>query len=153
MKPTVLLGAAATAAVLLNACTRAEAGSEAPHAMHVTAVNYGFRAPDTVAAGLVRVRMDNAGTELHHTQMIRLDSGKTFDDLVAVLRGPWKPLPAWARHVGGPGAVIPGDSSEVLVPMPFAELLIEQHAAAIERGYGDREWASLGNYIAEQAGL
>jgi 3-hydroxyisobutyrate dehydrogenase-like beta-hydroxyacid dehydrogenase len=42
---------------------------------------------------------------------------------------------------------------ETGVPMPFAELLIEQHAAAIERGYGDREWASLGNYIAEQAGL
>lgn len=42
---------------------------------------------------------------------------------------------------------------ETGVPMPLAELLIDQHAAAIERGYGDREWASLGNYIAEQAGL
>lgn len=39
------------------------------------------------------------------------------------------------------------------VPMPLAELLLKQHEAAIERGYGDREWASLGNYIAEQAGL
>lgn len=42
---------------------------------------------------------------------------------------------------------------ETGVPMPLAELLIEQHVAAIEHGYGDREWASLGNYIAEQAGL
>ena len=39
------------------------------------------------------------------------------------------------------------------VPMPFAELLIRQHAAAIEDGYGDKEWASLGAYIARQAGL
>ncbi|MGQ0523535.1 MAG: NAD(P)-dependent oxidoreductase [Betaproteobacteria bacterium] len=39
------------------------------------------------------------------------------------------------------------------VPMPLAELLVKQHEAAIERGYGEREWASLGNYIAEQAGL
>jgi 3-hydroxyisobutyrate dehydrogenase-like beta-hydroxyacid dehydrogenase len=39
------------------------------------------------------------------------------------------------------------------VPMPFAELLIRQHAAAIDDGYGDKEWASLGAYIAKQAGL
>lgn len=39
------------------------------------------------------------------------------------------------------------------VPMPLAELLIKQHTAAIEHGYGDKEWAALGNYIAEQAGL
>jgi 3-hydroxyisobutyrate dehydrogenase-like beta-hydroxyacid dehydrogenase len=42
---------------------------------------------------------------------------------------------------------------ETGVPMPLAELLIDQHAAAIERGYGDREWASLSNFIAEQSGL
>ena len=39
------------------------------------------------------------------------------------------------------------------VPMPLAELLRRQHLAAIERGYGEKEWASLGNYIAECAGL
>ena len=39
------------------------------------------------------------------------------------------------------------------VPMPLAELLRRQHLAAIERCYGEKEWASLGNYIAECAGL
>jgi 3-hydroxyisobutyrate dehydrogenase-like beta-hydroxyacid dehydrogenase len=39
------------------------------------------------------------------------------------------------------------------VPLPSAELIREQHLAAIARGYGDRDWASLGNYIAERAGL
>ncbi|MBI4207479.1 MAG: NAD(P)-dependent oxidoreductase [Betaproteobacteria bacterium] len=39
------------------------------------------------------------------------------------------------------------------VPLPLGELLRTQHLAAIARGYGDREWASLGNYIAECAGL
>lgn len=115
--PLTTLAAAAAAGLTLNACGRAEAGSDAPaaeaHAMHVTAMNYAFHAPDTVPAGLVRVRMDNAGTELHHTQMVRLDSGRTFQDLAAVLSGPPGPLPKWIRHVGGPGAVIPGDSSEV----------------------------------------
>jgi 3-hydroxyisobutyrate dehydrogenase-like beta-hydroxyacid dehydrogenase len=39
------------------------------------------------------------------------------------------------------------------VPLPLGDLLRNQHLAAIARGYGDREWASLGNYIAECAGL
>lgn len=42
---------------------------------------------------------------------------------------------------------------ETGVPMPLGELLRRQHLAAIARGYGDQEWASLGKYIAECAGL
>jgi len=41
---------------------------------------------------------------------------------------------------------------ETAVPMPLAALLREQHLAAIAQGYGEREWAALGNYIAERAG-
>jgi 3-hydroxyisobutyrate dehydrogenase-like beta-hydroxyacid dehydrogenase len=44
-------------------------------------------------------------------------------------------------------------AEETRVPMPLAELLRRQHLAAVERGYGEKEWASLGNYIAECAGL
>ena len=42
---------------------------------------------------------------------------------------------------------------DTAVPMPLAALMREQHLAAIARGYGDREWAAVGNYIAENAGL
>lgn len=41
---------------------------------------------------------------------------------------------------------------DTAVPMPLAALLREQHQAAIAQGYGEREWAALGNYIAERAG-
>jgi len=44
-------------------------------------------------------------------------------------------------------------AQETAVPMPLAELLRRQHQAAIARGYGEKEWASLANYIAECAGL
>lgn len=43
--------------------------------------------------------------------------------------------------------------SDTGVPLPLAALLRTQHLAAIARGYGDKEWASLGNYILESAGL
>jgi 3-hydroxyisobutyrate dehydrogenase-like beta-hydroxyacid dehydrogenase len=39
------------------------------------------------------------------------------------------------------------------VPMPMAEIIREQHLAAIARGYGDQDWAALGEYIAQNAGL
>lgn len=44
-------------------------------------------------------------------------------------------------------------AGDTRVPMPFAGLLREQHLAAIARGYGDKDWAALGEYIAESAGL
>ena len=37
------------------------------------------------------------------------------------------------------------------VPLPLGELMRAHHLGAIARGYGEREWASVGNYIAEQA--
>jgi 3-hydroxyisobutyrate dehydrogenase-like beta-hydroxyacid dehydrogenase len=39
------------------------------------------------------------------------------------------------------------------VPMLMAAVIRDQHLAAIARGYGERDWAALGNYIAESAGL
>jgi 3-hydroxyisobutyrate dehydrogenase-like beta-hydroxyacid dehydrogenase len=42
---------------------------------------------------------------------------------------------------------------DTAVPMPLAALMREQHLGAIASGYGEREWAAVGNYIAEKAGL
>jgi 3-hydroxyisobutyrate dehydrogenase-like beta-hydroxyacid dehydrogenase len=38
------------------------------------------------------------------------------------------------------------------VPMPSAALIREQHLAALAHGYGDKDWAELGNWIAQCAG-
>jgi 3-hydroxyisobutyrate dehydrogenase-like beta-hydroxyacid dehydrogenase len=39
------------------------------------------------------------------------------------------------------------------VPLPTAALLRGQHLDAIAHGYGERDWAELGNWIAQSAGL
>lgn len=39
------------------------------------------------------------------------------------------------------------------VPMPMAEVIREQHLAAIANGYGEKDWAALGRYIMRTAGL
>ena len=37
--------------------------------------------------------------------------------------------------------------------LPTAELLRAQHLAAIAGGFGEKDWAALGEFIAEGAGL
>lgn len=39
------------------------------------------------------------------------------------------------------------------VPLPTATLLREQHLGALAHGYGDKDWAELGNWIAACAGI
>jgi 3-hydroxyisobutyrate dehydrogenase-like beta-hydroxyacid dehydrogenase len=39
------------------------------------------------------------------------------------------------------------------VPMPMADVIHEQHLGAIAHGFGEKEWAALGEYIAQSAGL
>lgn len=43
--------------------------------------------------------------------------------------------------------------ADTAVPLPLAALLREQHQAAIAQGYGEQDWAALGNYVAARAGL
>jgi 3-hydroxyisobutyrate dehydrogenase-like beta-hydroxyacid dehydrogenase len=42
---------------------------------------------------------------------------------------------------------------ETNVPMPMAGVIREQHLAAIAQGYGEQDWAALGEFIAARAGL
>ncbi len=42
---------------------------------------------------------------------------------------------------------------ETQVPLPLAGVIREQHLGALNRGLGDKDWASLADYIAERAGL
>lgn len=85
----------------------------APHVLTITARNYAYAAPDTVPAGLTRIVLIGAGPELHHVQLLKLDSGKTLDSLRAAMRQPG-PFPAWAHEVGGPNTGAPVDTTEIV---------------------------------------
>ncbi|HET9293229.1 MAG TPA: hypothetical protein VFO06_02980 [Gemmatimonadales bacterium] len=81
----------------------AAASTEAsPNVFSVVAEEYGFRLTSTsIPAGLTTVRMVNAGKEMHHIQLFRLEGGKTFADFTSALQA-GGPLPAWAIAAGGP---------------------------------------------------
>ena len=80
-----------------------------PTVITINATDYAFAAPDTMAAGLTTFRMINAGREPHQAVLFGA-SDKTFEEMEAALMREG-PIPEWVNLPGGPGNVVPGDSS------------------------------------------
>lgn len=88
-----------------------------PHAVTVTASDFKFDAPDSVAAGLTTIRLVNRGPGIHHLVLVRMDEGKTTDDVVAALKQQGPP-PSWMHMVPSPNAPRPGAESNTTVVLP-----------------------------------
>jgi len=117
----------AAAAVFAAACGSAQAetpakaaASEAapPRVLTVVARDFAFQAPDRVPAGMVTIQLQNRGQALHHVALMKLDAGKTLDDVFTALRAGGPP-PAWMHDMGGPNAPDPGsDANATLFLQP-----------------------------------
>lgn len=102
----------------------AEAPRAAPASVTVTAKDFAFDAPTQIPAGAVTINLENHGKELHQAQLVRLEDGKTVQDLAAALKNHGPP-PAWVKFVGGPNGVAPGqraNATSVLTAGHYAYL-------------------------------
>lgn len=108
--------------VFLQACTVSdEAGqtdttSAAPNVVSLTAAEYSFRAPDSIPAGWTTFRLANHGEEIHYGHIVRLEPGKSVQDLVDAYAEAIRnsgPRPTWVTRFGGPGVTGPSDTSSV----------------------------------------
>lgn len=86
------------------------------HTLTVTARNYAFDMPDTVAAGRTEIRLLNKGTELHHVALLRIEGGHTVADFMKALKAGGPP-PAWIKEFGGPNTPVPGGSTSAIVDL------------------------------------
>jgi len=143
-------GRIAAVAVMAAACGQAQAkpiedaaaGSpSSPRVIQVVARDFAFEAPATVAAGLVTIQLQNRGHALHHVNLVKLDDGKTLDDVFAALRaGNGGPPPAWMHDMGGPNAPDPGRDANAtlfLAPGTYALLCwvdIPDHVPHVMKG-------------------
>jgi uncharacterized cupredoxin-like copper-binding protein len=59
--------------------------------------------------------MVNEGAVLHHVQLVRLDSGKTFADMQAAMQKPNAAPPAWIVSIGGPNGADPKSATNATV--------------------------------------
>ena len=110
--------AAVSISVAGAACAASKnAGAGAPSTrVTVTATDFAFQAPDTAIAGPTALRLVNRGPDLHHVSLVRLDDGKTIDDVLAALKAGGPP-PAWVHEVGGPNTPAPGGESMAVVDL------------------------------------
>ncbi|HEV8176075.1 MAG TPA: hypothetical protein VGP44_00155 [Gemmatimonadales bacterium] len=128
------LGAALALAGVLAGCksdrpsaepaASATAENSAPRVVTVTAADFSFDAPAQIPAGATTFRLVNTGTELHQAQLIKLEDGKTLDDLGKAMQNPGPP-PSWMRFLGGPNGIAPGrqaNATAVLTPGQYAYL-------------------------------
>jgi len=83
-----------------------------PNVVRVSGEDFKFDAPDVIPAGMTEFVFTNKGPSLHHLAILKLNGGKTVDDLRAALANPGPP-PSWVKEYGGANAPAPGDESNV----------------------------------------
>ena len=90
------------------------AAASAPQVVHFTARDFAFEGPATIPSGMTTIVLHNDGPELHHLMLMRLEDGKTVDDLRAAV-AEMKPTdmpPAWAVISGGVNPPMPGADTQ-----------------------------------------
>jgi hypothetical protein len=99
-----------------------ESPTSTPNTVNVTARDFGFDAPAKIPAGATRFELANHGKEFHQAQLIRLEDGKTLQDLAKAMSTPG-PTPSWVKFVGGPNGIGPGQTANAtatLTPGQYA---------------------------------
>ena len=108
------------------AATAASASADvAPPVVTITAQNYSYSAPDTIASGMVTLRLVNKGPELHHVQLFRIAAGRSIADVEMGMKmaKAESPPPPWLEPVAGPNSPAPGGEqslTEELTPGNYA---------------------------------
>jgi len=78
--------------------------------LEVTAKDFSFEAPPSVAAGVVTVSVKNSGNEDHQAQLARIADGNTLADVVAALLANEAGAFALLTFSGGPTGATPGST-------------------------------------------
>jgi uncharacterized cupredoxin-like copper-binding protein len=103
------------AATDTSAIAAAPATPVSPTVVTITAKDFSYDAPDTIASGMVTLRLVNQGPELHHLQLLKLDDGRTAAELQEGLKQmqPGAPPPPWVHDVAGPNTPVPGGEQSI----------------------------------------
>jgi uncharacterized cupredoxin-like copper-binding protein len=87
-----------------------------PNVVTITAREYAFEAPQQIPAGLTTFKFMVNGKEPHHGIFVRLEEGKTFEDLAAAMKQEGPP-PSWAHLDGGMMIGDPAQGSNVTLTL------------------------------------
>lgn len=101
-----------------TAQTPAAPAAATPNMVTFTAKEFSFEGPDTIPAGLTMFHLTDAGQQLHHVQILKLEQGKTFADFQAGVKSMASgPPPAWVVMYGGVNPPPPGETTTAMQVM------------------------------------
>jgi hypothetical protein len=155
--PIFLLLVASIAAPSYAQSISSTAAASSPQVVEITAIDYAFRAPDTIPSGWTTLRLRNEGAEPHFVLISRLPEGKTAEDyqtdLSAQFNAVWyalrddgiaqeealamlmESLPSWFPEVvfvGGTGIIAAGMATETTVNLEPGGYVLECYMKTAE---------------------
>jgi uncharacterized cupredoxin-like copper-binding protein len=92
------------------------AATDPAQTLVITAYEYTFKAPDSMPAGIARVRLVNRGKNAHQVIIARLDDTSSLDRVMRSLTADTARTRG-IKWVGGVESAIPGESSEIMLPL------------------------------------
>ena len=113
----------------------AKSSAAAPRVVTVKTMDYAFEAPASIPAGATTFRIVNAGREMHHVWLVKLEQGKTVGDYMQAMQALAKgeaPPPAWAIDMGGPQMGMPGALADGTVNLEAGSYVIVCHIPAAD---------------------
>lgn len=90
----------------------------------IQASEYAFTAPLELPAGQVYIRLENAGVELHHLQLMRLNDGVTLEQFNAALAESEEVVFGLVSFSGGVGVLEPDGSGRVLLDLAEGQYVL-----------------------------
>lgn len=88
------------------------------------ATEYAFDGPTQLNAGLNRLIMRNDGMMEHHAMFLRLNEGKTIQDLIAAAPNGMAEIFSVVTSVGGPGSVGSGRATTAVLDLAAGDYVI-----------------------------
>ena len=110
--PLLVLSALASLSLLAAACSSED---EEPNAVTIEGSDFAFEVTDgELTPGINTLTFRNSGTVDHHVQLVRLEGGKTFDELLPALE---QGIPSWIFPAGGVAPVSPDVEGSVTLDL------------------------------------
>lgn len=102
----------------------ADAAAPDPHEMTITATADGWEAPEAAPAGWTRITLNNESDGLRQAAFLRLEDGKTMDDVFAAIEAGMEEPEPWMAPLGGVSGVLPGNNATVSINLVAGQYIV-----------------------------
>lgn len=126
-----MIGLRVVVAIVVGSAMLGCSDEAGPPQIVITTRDFSFESPVEAVGGLVRVTVDNEGTQPHQVELVRARDGASSSDIIAaVQRMDAAALDAMVTYHGGPNEVPPGERRTTITDLEPGRYVILCFVAA-----------------------